>query len=73
MFQLFTLDSLISKCCLWSVILIQKVELCLQVLTHDLFLLGDDIRQIIDDSSSEVNMSSSDFWVLVAALKVSSL
>jgi hypothetical protein len=49
------------------------VELCLQVLTHDLFLLGDDIRQIIDDSSSEVNMSSSDFWVLVAALKVSSL
>jgi hypothetical protein len=45
----------------------------LQVLTHDFFLLGDEIRQIIDDSSSEVNLSSSDFWVLVAALKVASL
>ena len=45
----------------------------LQVLTQDIFLLGDDIRQIIDDSSSEVNLSSSDFWVLVAALKVYSL
>jgi hypothetical protein len=45
----------------------------LQVLTHDPFLLGDDIRQIIDERSSEVCLSSSDFWVLVAALKVSSL
>ncbi|KAF2942043.1 NEDD8-activating enzyme E1 regulatory subunit AXR1 isoform X2 [Oryza sativa Japonica Group] len=31
--------------------------------------ISDEIRQIIDDSSAEVNSSSSDFWVLVAALK----
>uniref|UniRef100_A0A0D9W0S4 NEDD8-activating enzyme E1 regulatory subunit n=1 Tax=Leersia perrieri TaxID=77586 RepID=A0A0D9W0S4_9ORYZ len=31
--------------------------------------ISDDIRQIIDDSSTEVSSSSSDFWVLVAALK----
>ncbi|KAF7066833.1 hypothetical protein CFC21_072766 [Triticum aestivum] len=31
--------------------------------------ISDEIRQIIDDSSSEVNFSSSDFWVLVASLK----
>ncbi|XP_010227671.1 NEDD8-activating enzyme E1 regulatory subunit AXR1 isoform X2 [Brachypodium distachyon] len=31
--------------------------------------ISTEIRQIIDDSSSEVNLSSSDFWVLVAALK----
>uniref|UniRef100_A0A8R7UHS4 NEDD8-activating enzyme E1 regulatory subunit n=1 Tax=Triticum urartu TaxID=4572 RepID=A0A8R7UHS4_TRIUA len=31
--------------------------------------ISDEIRQIIDDSSSEVNLSSSDFWVLVASLK----
>jgi len=34
------------------------------------FLLGNEIRQIIDDNSAEVNSSSSDFWILVAALKV---
>ncbi|XP_037444147.1 NEDD8-activating enzyme E1 regulatory subunit AXL-like isoform X2 [Triticum dicoccoides] len=31
--------------------------------------ISNEIRQIIDDSSSEVNFSSSDFWVLVSALK----
>jgi hypothetical protein len=34
-------------------------------------LPGNEIRQIIDDDSAEVNSSSSDFWILVAALKVS--
>ncbi|VAI24155.1 unnamed protein product [Triticum turgidum subsp. durum] len=31
--------------------------------------ISNEIRQIIDDNSSEVNSSSSDFWVLVSALK----
>ncbi|KAL5209815.1 hypothetical protein ABZP36_005438 [Zizania latifolia] len=31
--------------------------------------ISNEIRQIIDDSSAEVNSCSSDFWVLVAALK----
>jgi hypothetical protein len=57
-----------------SVVFIQKVQLH-RIASFDpwFFLLGDEIPQISDDSSSEVNLSSSDFWVLVAALKVSSL
>jgi len=31
--------------------------------------ISNEIRQIIDDNSAEVNSSSSDFWILVAALK----
>ncbi|CAD6215216.1 unnamed protein product [Miscanthus lutarioriparius] len=31
--------------------------------------ISNEIRQIIDDDSAEVNSSSSDFWILVAALK----
>lgn len=31
--------------------------------------ISSDLRNIIDDSSADVNSSSSDFWVLVAALK----
>ncbi|OEL18987.1 NEDD8-activating enzyme E1 regulatory subunit AXR1 [Dichanthelium oligosanthes] len=31
--------------------------------------ISDEVRQIIDDNSAEVNSSSSDFWILVAALK----
>ena len=31
---------------------------------------GSNLRQIIDDSHAEVDSSSSDFWVMVAALKV---
>ncbi|ONM10888.1 NEDD8-activating enzyme E1 regulatory subunit AXR1 [Zea mays] len=31
--------------------------------------INNEIRQIIDDDSAEVNSSSSDFWILVAALK----
>nr|CAB3492686.1 unnamed protein product [Digitaria exilis] len=31
--------------------------------------ISNGIRQIIDDNSAEVNSSSSDFWILVAALK----
>ena len=31
---------------------------------------GSNPRQIIDDSHAEVDSSSSDFWVMVAALKV---
>jgi hypothetical protein len=34
------------------------------------FLIGDEIRQIIDDNSIEIGPSSSDFWILVASLKV---
>jgi hypothetical protein len=34
------------------------------------FLIGDEIRQIIDDNSKEIGPSSSDFWILVASLKV---
>lgn len=32
--------------------------------------LGSELQQILNDSSAEVDSSSSDFWVLVAALKV---
>lgn len=31
--------------------------------------IGSQLRQIIDDSAAEVNSTSSDFWVMVAALK----
>ncbi|CAD6207379.1 unnamed protein product [Miscanthus lutarioriparius] len=31
--------------------------------------ISNEIHQIIDDDSAEVNSSSSDFWILVAALK----
>lgn len=33
-------------------------------------LLGSDLLQIVNDSAAEVDSKSSDFWVLVAALKV---
>lgn len=33
-------------------------------------ILGSELQMIINDGSSEVNASSSDFWVMVAALKV---
>lgn len=33
-------------------------------------LLGSELPQIINDSAVEVDSRSSDFWVLVAALKV---
>jgi len=33
-------------------------------------ILGSDLLQIIHDSCSEVDSNSSDFWVMVAALKV---
>ena len=33
-------------------------------------ILGSDLLQIIHDSCSEVHSKSSDFWVMVAALKV---
>jgi hypothetical protein len=36
-------------------------------------LVGYEIRQIIDDNSTEVSPSSSDFWILVAALKVTTV
>jgi 5-enolpyruvylshikimate-3-phosphate synthase len=32
--------------------------------------LGSELQHILNDSSVEVDSSSSDFWVLVAALKV---
>jgi len=32
--------------------------------------LGSELQLILNDSSVEVDSSSSDFWVLVAALKV---
>lgn len=32
--------------------------------------LGSELQQILNDNSAEVDASSSDFWVLVAALKV---
>lgn len=31
---------------------------------------GADLQQVINDSCAEVNSSSSDFWIMVAALKV---
>lgn len=34
---------------------------------------GSDLQQIINDSCAEVGSSSSDFWVMVAALKVGDL
>jgi len=32
--------------------------------------IGTELKQILNDSSAEVDSNSSDFWVLVAALKV---
>lgn len=34
------------------------------------FLPGSQLRHIIEDSAVEVDSSSPDFWILVAALKV---
>lgn len=33
-------------------------------------MLGSELQTIINDGSSEVDSGSSDFWVMVAALKV---
>jgi len=33
-------------------------------------IIGTELQQILNDSSAEVDSNSSDFWVLVAALKV---
>lgn len=35
-----------------------------------LAIAGPSLQQIINDSCAEVNSNSSDFWVMVAALKV---
>lgn len=35
-----------------------------------LYVSGSELQQIISDSRSEIDSSSSDFWVMVAALKV---
>lgn len=32
--------------------------------------IGMELQQILNDSAAEVDSNSSDFWVLVAALKV---
>lgn len=34
---------------------------------------GSDLKQIVDDSCAEVDSNSSDFWILVAALKVTEI
>ena len=34
---------------------------------------GQDLKQIIDDSQAEVSSNSSNYWVMVAALKVGNL
>lgn len=39
-------------------------------LVHLVSLLGHELKQIIDESAAELHRSSSEFWVMVAALKV---
>lgn len=36
-------------------------------------LIGSDLMQILNDNCAEIDSNSSDFWVMVAALKVCNL
>lgn len=75
---LYTVRKSMVLVIIFTVILILKIALLLGCLLVNRGLTslslphmsGSELRQIIYDSHAEVNSSSSDFWMMVAALKV---
>jgi len=65
---------MLAPCIIYKQFSCNKNELLLLHVNSDLVNLvslpGQELKQIIDDSAAELHHNSSDFWVMVAALKV---